>query len=398
VRLEDNYRCTAPILAAANRLVAHNRVRHAKTLRAHKSSTAEVRFLEFPDDQLEAEKVISEIKFLATKKDVPLSDFAILFRTNEQPRVFESELRRAQVPYLLMGSQSFFDRREIRDLLAYLKVLAYPSDEMSLLRIINTPARGISAATVEKVLNRAVTTGVSFWDAARTAAAEKMIPEKAAQAVDSFHGLLNAYRGRFHSAPHQLDVQLRSLIEQIDYESEILKLYKDPQQQLARTAMIDEFVETLSEYQRNDPDPSLRGFLGSIALDDRAEEPDDREQLSENAVKLMTLHSAKGLEFPRVYLVGMEEGLLPHKRSVDATDAEIAEERRLAYVGVTRAQDHLTLTRAQARRKWGKRRESMPSRFLFEMRADGESLPAHQDEAVSENDFPASAAIGNSAR
>jgi DNA helicase-2/ATP-dependent DNA helicase PcrA len=370
VRLEENYRCTDRILDVANRLVAHNRSRHVKTLRASKRATADVRFLEYPDEQLEAEKVVQEIRFLASQKGVPLKDFAILFRTNEQPRLFEAEMRRRGLRYVLLGSQSYFDRREVRDLLAYLKVLARPQDEASLLRIINTPARGISNATVEKVLTQAVAQGVSFWDAAAAGATGGLVPSRAAAAIAAFQQLLAGFRRRFLDDPRRMDAHLRSLIEAIGYEAEIAKQYKDAQQQLARSAMVDELVSSVSEYLQRTPDPGLHQFLAEIALDGREEEPDKEEQADKDAVKLMTLHSAKGLEFPRVYMVGMEEGLLPHKRSVDGTQSEIEEERRLAYVGVTRAQDHLTLTRAAARQKWGKRRPSLPSRFLFEMREE----------------------------
>jgi DNA helicase-2/ATP-dependent DNA helicase PcrA len=370
IRLEENYRCTDRILAAANRLVGHNRQRHAKTLRTGKRSAAEVRFLEFENEQVEAEKVVFEVRFLAERKGVPLRDIAILFRTNEQPRLFEAELRRANLRYVLLGSQSFFDRKEIRDLLSYLKVVAHPDDETSLLRIINTPARGISDATVEKILKRAVAEGRPFWHAAQAAADAGAIPARAAAAIAAFADFLQSLRRRIFAEPQHLDRHIRSLIESIHYDDEIQRQYKDPAQQLARRAIVEEFVQSIAEYLSRAAHPSLADFLSDVALDGRDTETDKEEVAAENAVKLLTLHSAKGLEFPRVYLVGMEEGLLPHKRSVDATDAEIEEERRLAYVGVTRAKDHLTLTRAAARRKWGKLRPSLPSRFLFEMRGD----------------------------
>lgn len=372
IRLEENYRCTDEILAHANRLVAHNRSRHPKQLRASKRAAAPVRFQEYPDEQLEAEMVVREIRFLHQQHHVPLQDFAILFRTNEQPRLFESELRRAGLPYVLLGSQSFFDRKEIKDLLAYLKVLVRPEDEPSLLRIVNTPPRGISDATSRRVLTTAVQQGASFWEAAERLAAQGEIPARGAEAIRAFRQVLESYRRRFLDDPQRMDVHLRALIEEIGYEREIEKQYKDPQQALARTEIVDQLVQATTEYlQRGEP-PSLADFLAGLALEGREEEPDKEDLAAADAVKLMTLHSAKGLEFPRVYLVGMEEGLLPHKRSVDGDETQIEEERRLCYVGITRARDHLTLTRAAARRKWGKLRPSLPSRFLWEMRAAGE--------------------------
>ncbi|MCA9053631.1 MAG: UvrD-helicase domain-containing protein, partial [Planctomycetaceae bacterium] len=390
IRLEDNYRCTDEILDHANRLVAHNRDRHKKVLRASKRATAPVRFQDYPDEQLEAEMVVREIRYLHQVQKVPLQDFAILFRTNEQPRVFESELRRAQLPYVIMGSQSFFDRKEIKDLLAYLKVIMREADEPSLLRVINTPARGISSQTSERVLTHAVKEGISFWQAAEAQGRSLEIPQKAADAIVRFRRLLEDYRRRFEAEPQRMDVHLRSLIEEIGYESEIEKQYKDPQQALLRVEMVDQFVQSLTEFISHGGEVTLIEFLSTLALEGRDEEPDKDEQAAADAVKLMTLHSAKGLEFPRVYMVGMEEGLLPHKRSVDATEQEIAEERRLCYVGITRARDHLTLTRAAARRKWGKLRPSLPSRFLREMKIRGDRAEEPPEELEEPGDQAAS--------
>ncbi|WP_437193122.1 ATP-dependent helicase [Planctomicrobium sp. SH527] len=373
VRLEDNYRCTDRIIDHANRLVSHNRERHKKVLKANKVAKEDVRIIEYPDEQLEAEKVVGEIRFLHQKKCIPLVQFAILFRTNEQPRLFETELRRQQLPYVLMGSQSFYDRKEIKDLLCYLKVIARPDDEQALLRIINTPARGISDAVCEKLLARAVKAGIPIWNVVEQAAAEKEITAKAADALRKLYGQFQRWRENFKTQPERMDQLLHSLYQEIGYDQEIERQYKDEQQQAQRKVVVQDYVNSLAEYITQTSNPSLVDYLTSIALERRDEEPDKEKMASSDAVKLMTLHSAKGLEFPRVYMVGMEEGLLPHKRTIDGSDSEIAEERRLAYVGVTRAQESLTLTRASTRRKWGKPRQSQPSRFLFEMRG-GASL------------------------
>jgi DNA helicase II / ATP-dependent DNA helicase PcrA len=384
VRLEDNYRCTDQILDCANRLVRHNRGRHGKVLRASKQSTAEVRFLKFEDENVEAEKVVFEIRFYIQKKGIPARDFAILFRTNEQPRIFESELRRQGVPYTLIGSQSFFDRKEIKDLMCYLKAIDRPGDEASLLRIINVPPRGIGESTSSKIVDRAVKEGRDFWTVAREAAEAGDISRKAAASLEEFHRLMQSFTRRFEEQPRQMDALVRELIEAIHYDREIEKQYPDPQAQLMRQGFVDEFVDAVTGYLEKSSDPSLTEFLDSCALNDRDEEPDKEQQAAEDAVKLMTLHSAKGLEFPRVYMVGMEENILPHRRSVDADSTQaIEEERRLCYVGVTRAQEFLTLSRAESRIKWGTRRPTIPSRFLREMQSD---------EAIEIEDESASAA------
>ncbi|WP_437185552.1 ATP-dependent helicase [Planctomicrobium sp. SH668] len=370
IRLEENYRCTDRIIKLANQLVAHNRDRHKKVLRANKKAREEVRFIEYPDEQLEAEKVVGEIKFLNQKKFIPYAEFAILFRTNEQPRLFESELRRQQIPYVLMGSQSFYDRKEIKDLLSYLKVISRKEDEQSLLRIINTPARGISDAACERLLTRAVRSGIPIWNVAEEAAAEKEITVKALDAIKKLHGQFARWRVQFKENPTQIADLVHALIREIDYDKEIEKQYKDEQQQAQRKAVLEEYINSIAEYVDKSSDPSLLDYLTTIALERRDEEPDKEAMAQSDAVKMMTLHSAKGLEFPRVYIVGMEEGLLPHKRTIDGTESEIAEERRLAYVGVTRAQEALTLTRAASRRKWGKPRQTEASRFIAEMRRE----------------------------
>jgi DNA helicase-2/ATP-dependent DNA helicase PcrA len=377
VRLENNYRCTDRILECANRLVKHNRLRHDKTLIPHKKSGSQIRLQAFEDETAEAEGVVQEIAYLISELGVKPKQVAILFRTNEQPRVFEQEMRRQKVPYMLVGGQSFFDRREIRDLLAYLKAIESSRDEVSLLRIINTPARGIGDTTTEKILQRAVKKGVSFWDFVPEASAEGLVPAKTLTSLVKFRELLQRYGQMMNSDPKNLAEHCRQLVREIDYESEIAKQYKEETQQETRKTILEEFINSIGQYVERNEDPSLTGFLETTALMDREDEADRNEKQEQDAVRLMTLHSAKGLEFPRVYLIGMEEGFLPHKRSIEAdSEKDIAEERRLAYVGVTRAMDHLTLTRAKSRMKWGKRRETVPSRFLFEMQAEpGEALP-----------------------
>lgn len=371
VRLENNYRCTDEILSCANRLVKHNRHRHDKTLIAHKKGGAPIRILAFDDESAEAENIVSEISWILSELGVKPRQIAILFRTNEQPRIFEQELRRLKIPYLLVGGQSFYDRREIRDLMAYLKAIASPRDEISLLRIINTPARGIGATTVEKLIQMAVRQAKTLWEILPAAQAEGIVPARTMTALREFQALLQRYSELLTLQPRQMGETIRRLLKEIDYDSEITKQYKEASQQETRRNVLEEFVNSIAQFAEKESQPTLAGFLETTALMDREEQSEKDDTHQENSLRLMTLHSAKGLEFPRVYLVGMEEGLLPHKRAIESgLEKDIAEERRLAYVGITRAMDHLTLTRAVSRMKWGKRREALCSRFLFEMQKD----------------------------
>lgn len=386
IRLEENYRCTDQILNLANTLVRHNRGRHDKKLVAHRFATDSIRFASFPDETKEAEQVVRDIDYLIQEFKIPPNEIAILFRTNEQPRIFETELRRKKVPYVLVGTSSFFDRRETRDLMAYLKVLAQPADEMSMLRIINTPTRGIGESTVEKILSKAVKQKVRFWDIAAHAAHEDDIPKGAAGALQQFHDLLERYREQFAAHPQEMGTIFRKLIEEIDYESEINKQYKEPGQQMVRMETIEQMAESLDQYVSRSANPNLSEYLEEASLTGRENEADSKEdQLNKKGVRMMTLHSAKGLEFPRVYLIGLEEGILPHQRSLEAGESSISEERRLMYVGITRARDYLTITMAKGRKKWGKLRESIPSRFLYEMR-DGKMPPEVVEAAEAEDE------------
>ncbi len=364
VRLEVNYRSTHEILQWANRLIAFNRLRHVKVLRAtHRGEKP--RILQLPDEDSEAKTVVDDIRGRIAAKNRQPRDFAILLRTNEQPRAFEMELRRAEVPYVLLGGTSFYDRKEVRDVLAYLKVLLNPRDEVSLLRIINTPARGIGQTTVTRLIENAVGQGKSVWDMLATASQSAGASAGTVRAIDRFRDLIEKSRARVRRAP--ADALLRDLLREIDYQGELARVYPDVDDQQARWASIEELVNSAAAYWQRSEKPTLAGFLQESALVGRDDEPDKETQLQQNAVALMTLHAAKGLEFPEVYMVGMEEGFLPHRRSVEMEQDTVDEERRLCYVGITRAQRRLTLTLALSRRKWGKARPTIPSRFLYEI-------------------------------
>lgn len=393
VRLEDNYRCTEPIIRLANELVRFNRGRHEKRLIAHRPGQAVV-FREFEDEQAEAEGVVREIRYLVEQLKVTAGDIAILFRTNEQPRMFETEMRRVKVPYRLVGGQSFFERKETKDLQAFLRLLTNPLDEVSLLRVINVPARGIGDKSVEKVLTRAVKQKMPFWEMVQPAAAEKEITAKTAAAMHQFHDQLERCRERLAAPAVSMAQVVRDFLDEIDYASEVRKQYPDAGQQDLRLTMVDEFVDSIATYQQRATRPSLADFIAETTLDDWDNKKEEDPELSRRSVCLMTLHSAKGLEFPRVFLVGLEEGILPHRRSVDEegdNPGSIEEERRLCYVGITRARDYLTISRAKGRTKWGRKRDAVPSRFLAEMTGQA-AKSLVQDDADEETDAMASPA------
>jgi len=365
VRLEDNYRSTPEILELANTLIAHNQQRHDKVLQPARRSGDSVRIVQMQDETEEARQVVANIRELIAKNQVRARDIAILFRTNEQPRTFEMELRRLDVPYVLIGGMSFYDRKEVRDLLAYLKMFVSPSDETSMLRIINTPPRGVSQPAVKALLASAVSRGCSLWEVLNEAAEVEGVSRGAAEAAGRFRQLVQRYTARFQRG--DLAGALRELLEEIGYRKEIDRIYKEPDDREARWSAVEQVVNSVGGYEQDNGDVTLKEYLDDLALAGREDEKDKESQLEQDAIALMTLHSAKGLEFSHVYLVGLEEGLLPHHRAVKDGDNAIDEERRLCYVGLTRAQDRLTISMALGRQKWGKSRPTQPSRYLYEM-------------------------------
>jgi DNA helicase-2/ATP-dependent DNA helicase PcrA len=380
VRLEDNYRSTAAILDLANRMIVFNKTRHDKVLRASRQGGEKPKVRQHADENAEAREVVGEIRRLIERSHVTPRDFAILFRTNEQPRAFETELRRVKLPYVLLGGMSFFDRKEVRDILAYLKVLVSPDDEVSLLRVINTPPRGIGQRSIQWLMNQAVSSGKPIW---RVMASPAGLPANAKDAVLRFVQLIKKFRRRAKSGP--LADLVRELVTEIAYENELQRLYSDPNEQQARLDAVQEVVNAVAAFEADaKKKPSLPDFLDEIVLGDRDFDDEKEKQLQRDAVVLMTLHSAKGLEFPHVYMVGMEEGILPHHRSLKDDEHGVDEERRLCYVGVTRAQERLTLSLPLTRMKWGKPRDTIPSRFLYELtgRADNPHEIALRQDAI----------------
>ncbi len=374
VRLESNYRSTQPILDWANRLIDFNVVRHGKVLTAARERGPAPAIFQYKDENLEAQETVVQIRQRLSEKGVEPQDIAILFRTNEQPRVFETELRKAKIPYVLIGTQSFFDRKEVKDLVCYLRVIALPQDEVSLLRIINTPKRGIGQSVVEGLLEVATKGGVTVWDLICGKVPGPTLRPAAVNAVKAFRDQIVDLQQQSQSMTAVAITE--KLIQAIEYRSFIESQYDEPEEQEARWANVAAVVNAAADFDRDHPEGGkLAEFLGELTLGDREMENDKEKQLRRNAIILMTLHSAKGLEFPEVYMVGMEEGILPHVRSLDAEE-NIAEERRLCYVGITRAQMRLTLSFPLTRKRWGKERDTIPSRFLYEMTGKAEN-PKH---------------------
>lgn len=366
VRLEDNYRSTGEIISMANRLIEYNTFRHDKTLIASRPQGPRPRIEQFKDEIAESKTVVNEITKLIERDHVQPRDIAILFRTNEQPRLFETELRKANVPYVMLGSQSFFDRREVRDLIAFMKWIEQPSDEVSLLRIINTPPRGLGNKTVKLLVQRAVERGVPVWDVMKDKSAIADIPPAGRRGIDQLAALASDVQQR--ASRESLTAAMETLLQRSAYTDEIARLYEQTEEREARMSSIEELTNAVGAYQDSAKSPDLTGFLSEIALTGRELGNEKDKLAAQNAVWLLTLHAAKGLEFPVVYMVGMEDGILPHSRSVKSGEEDdIAEERRLCYVGITRAQENLTMSMALTRRKWGKARPTTPSRFLYEV-------------------------------
>ncbi|MCE3016196.1 MAG: ATP-dependent helicase [Pirellula sp.] len=402
VRLEDNYRSTDAILQMANRLIVFNSHRHDKTLRAARPNGQQPRILQFASEAEEAKGVVEEIgSRLDGDRTLKPGDFAILFRTNEQPRPFEMELRRCKLPYVITGSQSFFDRKEVRDLLSYLRWLDTPDDELALLRIINIPPRGMGAASVDKLLKKAVGDSSSVWKvmhdptmvgglpspaqsgiaklkqlqaefARRTVAFAKTIDQETEKESQPKSVPNSPSKESEQSEPEMLgsDTLTRivgDMIDAIKYRNEVERLYPDPDECAMRLSSIEEVINAVAEYEQEAESPSIHDFLSSVTLAGREFGSPKEKELKRNAISLMTYHSAKGLEFPIVYMVGMEEGILPHRKSITGDAEAVDEERRLCYVGVTRAQDELSLTLPMSRFKWGRSKPTFPSRFLYEV-------------------------------
>ncbi|MEM6689993.1 MAG: UvrD-helicase domain-containing protein, partial [Planctomycetota bacterium] len=294
--LESNYRSTAEILTMANRLIAFNTIRHDKSLLPSRPTGKRPRIEQYKDETIEAAKVVGEIHKLIHGRHVQPGDIAILFRTNEQPRLFETELRRADIPYVIMGAQSFYDRREVRDLVAYLKWIEQPSDEVSLRRIINTPARGLGGKAVETLLKMAVDKGVPLWTVISDDSATATLGHAAKRGVDDLRSVIESVRMRIETEGLQAGYQ--TLIERTAFGTEVAARYDKPEERESRLAALGEVGNAVAAYEDKSTKPTLTGFLSDIALSGKEMGSEKDRMALANSVWLLTMHAAKGLEFP----------------------------------------------------------------------------------------------------
>ena len=369
IKLEQNYRSTGNILAAANAIIKNNQQRKEKVLWTDSGAGSKIEYSLCEDGEDEARQVMELIHTEKYRGKLAYGDFAILYRTNSQSRAFEEQLRYENIPYVLIGGQQFFDRKEIKDAIAYLKVIQNPVDEVNLLRILNYPKRGIGTGSIDRIIRHSAAQKISLWKVLQQVNQVAEINDRTAIACSQFVELIQRYQKRFKQ-PLRLQETLLEMFTELKLADEIYRQEKDPQIAQRRVANQDELLNSMATYLERTPHPDLAGFLDRVSLYDDAPQKNDKEsKLALDAVTLMSLHSSKGLEFPVVFLTGLEEGFLPHKKSIYET-FDIDEERRLCYVGITRARHQLFLSGAQQRRKYGKLEQREPSRFLSEIPED----------------------------
>ena len=366
IRLEQNYRSTKNILDVANGIIHHNIGRKDKTLWTAQTGGEPVSYIEYRDDREEAREVVGKIAAGVNGGKAEYGDYAILYRTNAQSRIFEERLVAMNIPYRIIGSVNFYQRKEIKDMLAYLKVIDGGRDDLAVKRILNIPKRGIGATTEEKIQNYALEHEISFYEALMRV---ESIPGtgRAQAGIARFVGMIEEFKSSLANGMKLSEI-IDELLDSIDY-ADYLKDDDDDMKVEERLENIGELVSKLTEYENNAEDneevPSLAEFLEEVAL------VGDIDNYSEdkNIVVLMTIHSAKGLEFKNVFLVGMEEGVFPGYLVINSENPaeELEEERRLCYVGVTRAREHLFLSSAGTRMMHGKIANNPPSRFINEI-------------------------------
>ncbi|WP_337250373.1 UvrD-helicase domain-containing protein [Methylomarinovum tepidoasis] len=377
IKLEQNYRSTGRILKAANRLIANNPHVFEKKLWSRYGFGDPIRVLAHEDEFAEARQTAADLLHHKFRKGGRFSDYAILYRSNHQARLFERALREQRIPYFLSGGQSFFNHAEVKDVVAYLRLLVNPDDDIAFLRVANTPRREIGPATLEKLGSYAQRRHVSLFAACYEMGLTQVLDGKAIDRLQHFCDFLGDVADRAKRGDTLAVIE--EMLETIGYRDHLRDAAANPKQFERRWENVRDLLDWLARLleEAEGGDDPLNATVTKLMLLDVLDRTRDEE--AGDRVTLMTLHAAKGLEFPHVYLVGMEEGLLPHQTSIDLDDIE--EERRLCYVGITRAQKTLTLSYCQKRRRYGEMVDCTPSRFL-------EELPQEDLEWVGKSALP----------
>ncbi|MCY7910456.1 MULTISPECIES: DNA helicase PcrA [Bacillus] len=366
ILLEQNYRSTKRILRAANEVIKNNSNRKPKNLWTENDEGIKISYYRGDNEFGEGQFVAGKIHQLHSTGKRKLSDIAILYRTNAQSRVIEETLLKAGLNYNIVGGTKFYDRKEIKDILAYLRLVSNPDDDISFTRIVNVPKRGVGATSLEKIASYAAMNGLSFFQAIQQVDFIG-VSAKAANALDSFRQMIeNLTNMQDYLSITELTEEI---LDKTEYR-EMLKAEKSIEAQ-SRLENIDEFLSVTKNFEQKSEDKTLVAFLTDLALIADIDQLDQKEEESggKDAITLMTLHAAKGLEFPVVFLMGLEEGVFPHSRSL-MEEAEMEEERRLAYVGITRAEQELYLTNAKMRTLFGRTNMNPESRFIAEIPDD----------------------------
>jgi len=368
VKLEQNYRSTGLILNAANKVIDNNPHELVKKLWSDKGYGDAIKILKCKNDEVEAERVVTGIVERRMRYGGKFSDFAVLYRGNHQSRILEMKLQAHQVPYKLSGGQSFFGRSEIKDIMGYLRLLINPTDDSAFLRIINTPRREIGPSTIEKLSEYSIRRGISMMAATTELGLEQLLTPKALDKLKRFgHWLGNITRMAYAD---DAVAAVKEMIEDLDYEAHLQLTSGTPHMAERRMSnvwyLVDSISKMIEKADEIGDEVTIEDAVSKLILRDMLERQADEDE--EDQVQLMTLHASKGLEFPHVYMVGLEEELMPHRNSIEADTIE--EERRLMYVGITRAQRTLTITYAGKRKQYGEILDTTHSRFLDELPQD----------------------------
>jgi superfamily I DNA/RNA helicase len=367
INLGYNYRSKEPILAAANAVIANNNKRIDKEMIPQQGPGRTLDRIVTADEEHEARMVLEWMQNIQRKTGASFDDFAILYRSNVQSRAHEIAMRSVGIPYIVIGGQEFFERAEIRDIVSYLKIIVNPWDEAAFLRVVNMPRRGIGDKTLHTIHDLCLEDNLTLGKGMAKALTEGHITGNAEKGIRNFLGLMKDFRFRFKEKKQPLHEIVQQLVHTIAYRAEIERTAKNPEHASFQWENIQAIVKAIEEYENTSENPTLGGFLDQSSLTRDADRFSKNGQ-DRSVVTLMTIHSAKGLEFPYVFLVGTEDGIIPHARSLRENTLE--EERRLFYVAITRAQRHFTLFETCSRVKHGREMICTPSRFIEEIPKD----------------------------